>query len=115
MVFFSFDHLCNGKWLFAKVRYSFIMPPVSRSGLGLSVHLSVCLSVTLCIRSRMVRDRILESNIWNVHENRDPYFFFFFFVGRFVAELYPCFDPFWTFCIINLWNLVNKIPGEPLS
>ena len=68
MVFFSFDHLCNGKWLFAKVRYSFIMPPVSRRGLGLSVHLSVCLSVTLCIRSRMVRDRILELNIWNVHE-----------------------------------------------
>ena len=35
-----------------------------------AVHASISVraSVTLCIQSRTVRDRILKFNIWNVHE-----------------------------------------------
>ena len=48
------------------------------------------------------------------------FFFFFFSVGLFVAELCPFFDVFFFFfffyfAIISLWNLVNKISGEPLQ
>ena len=35
-------------------------------GLGLSVPLST--GITLCIRSRIVRDRVLKFSIWNKHE-----------------------------------------------
>ena len=33
----------------------------------------------------------------------------FFSVPSFITELCPFFD----FCTVNLWNLVNKISGEP--
>ena len=49
------------------------MPPTSKKlsghiGLSMSVVLCVCASVTLWIRSRTVRDRILKFNTWNLHE-----------------------------------------------
>ena len=52
----------------------FLCPPTSNSklrghiGLGLSVCVSIRLSIILCIQSRMARDRILKFNIWKVHE-----------------------------------------------
>ena len=72
--------------------------------IGLRLYANAC----VWIQSRTVRDRILKSNMWNKHEKLvDPYFFFsfFLFVGLVIAELCPFFD----FCIVNLWNLVNKI------
>ena len=60
-------------------------------------------------RSRTVRVRILKVNMWNKHE-RDPCLFFLS-VGLVIAELCPFFD----FCIVNLWNLVNKISRDPLA
>ena len=41
---------------------------------------------------------------------------FFFSVGLVVAELWPFFNVFFfDFAIVRLWNLVNKISGEPLE
>ena len=72
----------------------------------------VCASVTFCIWPRTVRDRILEFNILNKHlKEKRTRFFFFFFVELVIAESCPFFD----FCIVNLWNLVNIIFGEPLE
>ena len=39
----------------------------------------------------------------------------FFSVRLFVAELCPFFNVFFNFAIISLWNLVNKVSGEPLE
>ena len=36
-------------------------------------------------------------------------------IGFFVAELCPFFNVSFYFDIISLWNLVNKISGEPLE
>ena len=81
------------------------MPPASKKlkghiGLGLSVRPCIIVSVTLCKRSRTVRDRFLTL-IYGMCMKKieDPYFFFFFFfsVGLVVAELCPFIDPFSTF------------------
>ena len=51
----------------------FFMPQTSKKlrghiGLGLCVHLCVCLSILFCIWSRKIRDRILKFDIWDVLE-----------------------------------------------
>ena len=84
------------------------MPPIpARGGILVLLFLCVNASVTLCIRSRTVRDRILNGISMKIS---GPVFFFFS-VGLVIAELCPFFE----FCIVNLWNLVNKISGEPLE
>ena len=73
------------------------------------VRLSVCLSVKLYMLSRTVRDRILKLiNGISMKIKRTH----IFSVGLVIAVLYPLFNPFFDFCIVNLWNLVNKITGE---
>ena len=52
------------------------------------VCLSMHASVTLCILSRTVRDRILKFNVWNKHENKWTHIFFFS-VRLVIAELCP--------------------------
>ena len=70
------------------------MPPTSKKlrrhiGLGLSVRAWV----TLYMRSRTVRDRILKFDMWNKYEKKeDPYFFFFFFFFFLFRRTFRCKD-----------------------
>ena len=73
-----------------------------RGHIGLS--LCGCPSVTLCIRSRAVRNRILKFDKWNLS-----------FPSDFSLQSYAPFSTFFYFAIISLWNLLNKISGEPLG
>ena len=107
-------------WVFAGRICQFVMPPSSKKfrghiGLGLCVRVCVRPSVTLCMRSRTVRDRNLE--IWYVElvwKIRGPVFFLF--PLNFSLQTYAPFTFFsFFFVIISLWNLVNKISGEPLG
>ena len=91
------------------------MPPTSkkltqlwRSWGGILVLACPCVrvSVTLCIRSRTVRDRMYGLCMKNERTR-----IFFFSVRLVFTELCPFFD--WS--IVNLWNLVNKISGEPFE
>ena len=55
--------------------------------------ISLRLSVTLCIRSGMVRARTLKFYIPHQHEKlADPYIFGYLSVGVLLAELFPFFD-----------------------
>ena len=70
------------------------------------VCLCVCPSVTLCMWLRTVRDGTLKSHIWNVNKKiRGPVFFS---VRLDIAELCTFFD----FCIVNLWNLENRLSQD---
>ena len=68
---------------------------------------SVALSVAIYIRSRTVLNLIYRISMKNKRTR-----VVVVFIGLVIVSL---FRPFFDFCIVYLWNLVDKISGEPLQ
>ena len=69
--------------------------------------------VTLCIRSRMVRDRILKFGMWNCIKNKRTHIFFSFPSDFSLQSYAPFLTFFFYFAIISLLvpcqqNLENR-------
>ena len=82
-----------------KLRGAYWFGPVGRS---------VALSVAIYIRSRTVLNLIYRINL----KNKRTRVVVVVFIGLVIVSL---FRPFFDFCIVYLWNLMDKISGEPLQ
>ena len=99
-------HCSAGVCLFVRFR----SPTSKKLRVLVCACLSLCVSVTLYIRSSTVRLGSWNL-IYGISTNNKRTRIFFFSVGLVIAELCPIFD----FCIVNLWDILNKISGEPLE